>query len=58
MTALAAISVLDPDEEHSVALPPPATEVAADGAPHDEFPVTLDDAVTGGTRVKLRVLHC
>jgi hypothetical protein len=41
----------------NVALPPPTMEVAADGAPHDEFPVTLDDAVPSGTRVKLRQLH-
>jgi hypothetical protein len=37
--------------------PPPAMEVAADRPPHDELPVTLDDAVPRGTRVKLHLLH-
>ena len=38
-------------------LPPPAVEVAADWAPDNEFPVTFDDAVPSGARVKLRLLH-
>jgi hypothetical protein len=38
-------------------LPPPAMEMAADRPPNDELPVALDDAVPGGTRVKLRLLH-
>jgi hypothetical protein len=42
----------------SLALLSPAIEVAADGPPHDELPVTLDDAVPCTTRVKLRLLHC
>jgi hypothetical protein len=42
----------------NVALPPPAIEVVADGPSYDELPVTFDDAVPGGARVKLRFLHC
>jgi len=41
----------------NLALPPPPIKVPADRAPHDELPVTLDDAVPGRTRVKLCLLH-
>ena len=42
--------------DHSAVLPPPI-EMTTDGLPHDESPVTLDDAVPGRTGVKLRFLR-